>query len=71
MPVEVQLGVSSSLFADDLAFVAKGNTLEECETKMQKALDSLETWAKENKMDISIRSDEKSKTVSCFYTKNL
>ena len=70
MPAEVQLGISSSLFADDLALVCKGEDLKECEEKMQKALDCLESWAKENKMDISIRSDEKSKTVSCFYTKN-
>ena len=70
MPVEVQLGVSSSLFADDLAFVTKGATLQECEEKMQTALDALETWACNNKMDISIRDDEKSKTVCCLYTKN-
>ena len=70
MPVEVQLGVSSSLFADDLAFVVKGDTLEECEAKMQPALDCLGQWAAENKVDISIRSDEKSKTMCCFYTKN-
>ena len=70
MPAEVQLGITSSLFADDVALVCKGKNLKECEEKMQKALDCLESWAKENKMDISIRSDEKSKTVSCFYTKD-
>ena len=51
MPVEVRLGVSSSLFADDLAFVVKGDTLEECEAKMQPALDCLGQWAAENKVD--------------------
>ena len=70
MPAEVRTGITSSLFADDLALVCKGKTLKECEEQMQKALDCLESWAKENKMDISIRSDEKSKTVSCFYTKD-
>ena len=50
MPVEVQLGVSSSLFADDLAFVVIGDSLEECEAKMQPALDFLGLWAAENKM---------------------
>ena len=70
MPAEVQLGISSSLFADDVALVCKGKSLQECEEKMQKALDCLEAWANENKMDISIRSDHKSKTVSCLYTKD-
>ena len=70
MPIEVQIGVSSSLFADDLAFICKGKSIKECEEKMQPALDSLEDWAKRNKMQISIRGDDKSKTVSCFYTKN-
>ena len=70
MPVDVQIGVSSSLFADDLALISKGSSVKECEEKMQPALDALEAWAKTNKMEISITPDEKSKTVSCFYTKN-
>ena len=37
---------------------------------MQPALNALEIWAHENKMVISIREDEKSKTVCCFYTKD-
>lgn len=61
MPAEVRLGVGSSLFVDDLALVCKAKTLEECEEQMQKALDCLGSWAKENKMDISIRSDENPK----------
>ena len=70
MPVDVQIGISSSLFADDLSLISKGRSVKECEEKMQPALDALETWAKTNKMEISITPDEKSKTVSCFYTKN-
>ena len=38
---------------------------------MQTALDCLQKWADENKMEISIRDDKESKTVSCWYTKNL
>ena len=70
MPVDVQLGVSRSLFADDLALMCQGKTLQECEEKMQPALDCLEEWAKTNKMEISIKEDKDSKTVSCFYTKD-
>ena len=70
MPVEVQLGIGSSLFADDAALICKGKSIEECEKKMQPALDHLEEWARRNKMEISIRSDQKSKTVSCYYTKD-
>ena len=70
MPVAVQIGISSSLFADDLALISKGKSVEECEEKMQPALDCLEAWARDNKMEISITPDEKSKTVACFYTKN-
>jgi len=71
LPAEVQFGIAKSLFADDLALMCKGKSLAECESKMQVALDCLENWAIVNKMEISIREDKDSKTVSCFYTKNL
>ena len=70
MPAEVQFGISKSLFADDLALLCKGKTVEECEQKMQVALNCLEKWSVENKMEISITDDKQSKTVSCYYTKN-
>jgi len=66
LPVEVQTGVAQSLFADDLALMCKGETVEECEQKMQKALDCLEKWAVDNKMEISITDGKDSKTVSCY-----
>ena len=60
-----QLGVSSSLFADDVAITAYGKTKQECERKLQPALDALTTWCKDNKVTIST-----SKTVCCLYTKD-
>lgn len=63
LPAGVSIG--STLFADDLAIIATGKTLEECERKMQKALNVLERWTKENKVTIST-----SKTQCCFYTKD-
>ena len=68
---EIQLGVSRSLFADDVTLMATGKTITECVEKMQQALNGLEKWSKENKMEISISDDITSKTVSCYYTKNL
>ena len=70
MPAETQLGTGKSLFADDVALLCRGRTVEECEEMMQKSLDCLEKWAADNKMEISIRDDKDSKTVSCFYTLN-
>ena len=60
-----QLGVSSSLFADDVAITASGKTKQECERKLQPALDALANWCKDNKVTIST-----SKTVCCLYTKD-
>ena len=58
MPIDVHVGVSRSLFADDLALVCQARTLSDCEKLMQPALDCLETWAKTNKMEISIKEGE-------------
>ena len=42
-----------SLFADDLALAVQGATVEECERKMQPALDRLMQWAERNKMEVA------------------
>ena len=42
-----------SLFADDVAILATGKTLDECATKLQPALDTVETWAKKWKVTAS------------------
>ena len=65
LPIATQVGVSSSLFADDVAIAASGKTKQECERQLQPAMDALVKWCKQNKVTIST-----SKTVCCLYTKD-
>ena len=65
LPKEVRDNIEISLFADDIAILVQGITLQACETKMQRALDTIDKWAKENKVEISL-----SKTQVCYYTKD-
>ena len=70
IPANVQIGLSTSLFADDLAITTTGKTKEQCQKAMQLALNALEKWCKNNKVTISICDSAKSKTVCCLYTKD-
>ena len=65
LPKEVRDNIEISLFADDIAILVQGITLQACETKMQSALDTIDKWAKDNKVEISL-----SKTQVCYYTKD-
>ena len=70
LPTNTQIGISDSLFADDVAITATAKTAVQCERLMQIALNALEKWADDNKVEISICDSEKSKTVCCLYTKD-
>jgi len=50
--------VTVSLFADDLAILASGKTLKQCEAKARKAVHMLEDWANRWMMTISKKKTE-------------
>ena len=50
--------VRISMFADDLAIVGQGITVEECEEKVQSATNKLQNWAHKWKMKISFEKTE-------------
>ncbi|XP_043241035.1 uncharacterized protein LOC122391303 [Amphibalanus amphitrite] len=56
-------GVSASLYADDLAIWCSDRDVSAAETKVQRALDSLEEWARRWKMVVSLE-----KTTSIIFT---
>ncbi|XP_043194729.1 uncharacterized protein LOC122366479 [Amphibalanus amphitrite] len=56
-------GVSASLYADDLAIWCSDRDVSAAETKVQRALDSLEEWARRWKMVVSLE-----KTTSTIFT---
>jgi len=65
LPPEERELIMISLFADDIALIVQGVTLQICEEKMQRLLNVVEKWAETNKVEISLN-----KTQCCFYTKD-